>query len=1318
MYKFNLVNNRLIKFISRTLGLLCILQCSGIGMVFCSDKFASLSVDDGLNHNSVLAILQDELGMMWFGTYDGLSRYDGYQFQNFRNNINSPSGMSHNIVNTLAKGDGGIWIGTLSGLNFYDLRTNTFQRYFTSNSGLPSDHIRSLLVDIVGRLWIGTDKGLCRMNNAQENHIEKISLGQDNLPFVTSMLESASGELWVGTNTSVFVYRDGEFTRPGEFVGKHLVVSALTEDDRGNIWIATLNDGLYILDMDRKEPLVHYDKTNDWFEHNDVRSVKSLKNGQVWVGTNNGGLLVFENKHQIIQSYNHAPKDANTINSSTIMAISEDNDGGVWLGNYEAGINYYHQDKKDFGWKKPATFSDYNITSLAQGSNGNIWVGTRTEGINRYNTKTGTASYFDINSFSERFSLQKRPVLSILEDKSRNLWIGRYEGGLLRVGLDSKQVVKYKLGADNSNAPQGNEHIYKILEDEFGKVWVGSLNGLFLFDKAQGKFDRMYNGSIMEMLKMGTDIWASTGNQLMLFDTKDRSSTYFDTNQHHDEKFATILSIHKDGQDNLWLGTRGQGLVKFHIPTRQMTGFTTNDGLANNIIEGILEDEEGFLWLSSNRGLTRFDPRSSQAINYEKTDGLQGNDFRQKSCLKTSSGLLVFGGFNGFNIFDPKTIQDNQLIPKPIITDLIVGNTSVFDRLSKVNLADHINFVNSIELQYFQSSIRFEFTSTNFLSPEKNRFSYQLAGHQDEWSNPTGQHSATFTNLPTGSYKFSLKTANNDGYWSDTSKTLKVVVLPPPWLSWWAYCLYAAVFLVVCTIMVKGFIRQQQLKNKLAVDKALTELKFQLFTNISHEFKTPLTLIMVPLQQLLSMEALGEKVKQKLGSIQDSANRLQEMINQLLDFRRLENKMDKPQWSKADIVAFVQQKCRHFNALAEEKQITFVVECEPNTFTAQFDSDKLEKIIYNLLSNSFKYTDSGTVRLKFKVLDDDKIQMSVSDTGVGMAKDQLPYIFDRFYQTGSPTKISTSTGIGLAYVNELVKCLDGTIEVESEPGKGTSFVVRIPLLKTVVQLVPENVNAEGALSDKGKTTILIVEDEEQLRAMLKEEFGSNYEVLEAENGEVGLELATELVPDLIVSDVSMPVMDGIRFTEEVRNKEQCNHIPIILLTAHTSGQHKIEGLQKGANDYINKPFNIFELKAKVENLLFAQKLLRQKIKKEFLTNPAPESFPDEQDKFLRRAMEVVETQLANSDFNVDIFCREIGMSRTQLYRKIEATTGQSVKEFIRTIRLKKAADLLSNTNMQVKEVALAVGFNNLPYFRKCFQEQFGTSPKKFGMKTA
>lgn len=1316
MYKFNLVNNRLIKFISRTLGLLCVLQCSGIGMVFSSDKFASLSVDDGLNHNSVLAILQDELGMMWFGTYDGLSRYDGYRFQNFRNDINSPSGMSHNIVNTLAKGDGGIWIGTLSGLNFYDLRTNTFQKYFTSNNGLPSDHIGALLRDRKGRLWIGTDEGLCRMDGAQGNLIENIWLGPNDPHSITSILESTNGRLWVGTKSSLFVHIDGRFRKSLDFLEKHLVVSALTEDGKGNIWIATINDGLYILDPDREEPLVHYDKTNNWFEHNDVRSVKSLKNGEVWVGMNNGGLLVFENKHQIIRSYNHAPKDANTINSSTIMTISEDNDGGVWLGNYEAGINYYHQDKKDFGWKKPATFSDYNITSLAQGSNGNIWVGTRTQGINQYNTKTGTASYFDIMPFSGKFTLQNRPVLSILEDRSRNLWIGRYEGGLLGVGLDNRQVEKYQLDENSSNPASGNEHIYKILEDELGKIWVGSLNGLFLFDHTQGKFDKVYDGSIMEMLKIGHEIWASTGNQLMLFDTKDRSSTYYDTNQHYNEKFSTILSIHKDGLDNLWLGTRGQGLVKFHIPSRQMTGFTTNDGLANNIIEGILEDEEGFLWLSSNRGLTRFDPRSSQAINYEKTDGLQGNDFRQKSCLKTSSGLLVFGGFNGFNIFDPKTIQDNQLVPKPIITDLIVGNTSVFDTLSKVNLADHINFVNSIELQYFQSSIRFEFTSTNFLSPEKNRFSYRLVGHQDEWSNPTGQHSATFTNLPTGSYKFSLKTANNDGYWSDTSKTLKVVVLPPPWLSWWAYCLYAVIFLVVCTIMVKGFIRQQQLKNKLAVDKALTELKFQLFTNISHEFKTPLTLIMVPLQQLLSMDALGDKVRQKLGSIQDSTNRLQEMINQLLDFRRLENKMDKPLWSKADIVAFVQQKCRHFNTLAEEKQIVFVVDCEPNTFTAQFDSDKLEKIIHNLLSNSFKYTDSGTVRLKFKVLDDDKIQLSVSDTGVGIAKDQLPYIFNRFYQTGSPTKISTSTGIGLAYVNELVKCLNGTIEVESEPGKGTSFVVLIPLPKTDVQPEPEN--ADGIQSDKGKPSILIVEDEEKLRAMLKEEFGSGYEIMEAENGEVGLELAAELVPDLIVSDVSMPVMDGIRFTEEVRNKEQCNHIPIILLTAHTSGQHKIDGLQKGANDYINKPFNMLELKAKIENLLFAQKLLRQKIKKEFLINPSPESFPDEQDKFLRRAMEVVETQLANSDFSVDMFCRDIGMSRTQLYRKIEATTGQSVKEFIRTIRLKKAADLLSNTDMQVKEVAHAVGFNNLPYFRKCFQEQFGASPKKFGMKTA
>lgn len=1307
-----------ITFVFKILGFLSILSFTGNGAAFCSDKFASLSVDDGLNHNSVLSIVQDELGMMWFGTYDGLSRYDGYQFQNFRNDINSFSGISHNVVQALAKGERGIWIGTVSGLNFFDLRTNTFRKYFSSNSGLPSDHIGALLGDSLGRLWIGTDRGLCRINDPNNIIIKKASLGQDKIPSITSIMESATGELWVGTGSGVFVYSNGIFSSPQEFLGKGLVVNCMTEDNQGNIWIATINDGLYILDPDRKDALIHYDKTNDWFEHNDVRSVKSLKNEHVWVGTNNGGLLVFENKHRIIGSYDHGPKDASTINSSTIMAIYEDNDGGVWLGNYEAGINYFHEDKKDFGWKKPATFSDYNITSLAEGSDDNIWVGTRTEGINKYNTKSGKASYFDIASFSEEFTLQNRPVLSVMEDKSRNLWIGRYEGGLLKVGLDSKQVIKYLLDSGSFNAGQGNEHVYKILEDDLGEIWVASLNGLFLFNKDLGKFDKVYDGSIMEMIKTGTVIWASTGNQLMRFDTKGKTSTFFNTNLHHHEKFATILSIHKDSQDNLWLGTRGQGLVKFNIPSGEMIGFTTQEGLANNIIEGVLEDEEGFLWLSSNRGLTRFDPRSLQAINYEKTDGLQGNDFRQKSCLKTSEGLLVFGGFNGFNIFDPQSIQDNQLTPQPVLTDLIVANTSIFDSLSQMNLYDHINSVNSLELKHDQSTIRFEFTSSNFLSPEKNLFSYKLTGYQDNWSDPSGHHSATFTNLPAGSYSFRLKTANNDGYWSNTPKAVEIVVLPPPWFSWWAYCLYGVIFLVVCTVMIRGFVQQQELKNKLAVDKALTELKFQLFTNISHEFKTPLTLIMIPIQQLLAMDSLGEKVRNKLNSINGSAKRLQDMIGQLLDFRRLENKMDKPIWCKADIVAFVKQKCQYFNTLAEEKQIAFIVDCEPDSFTAQFDSDKLEKIIYNLLSNSFKYTENGTVSLVFKVLGNEKFQFSVQDTGVGIAKDELPYIFDRFYQTGNTTSISTSTGIGLAYVKELVKCLDGSIEVKSEVGKGTTFMVQIPFPENIgIPSIVETVSEGASTVPQGKSSILIVEDEKQLRDMLKEEFSPRYEILEAENGEVGLKLATDFVPDLIVSDVSMPVMDGIRFTEEVRKKEQCNHIPIILLTARASGQHKIDGLQKGANDYINKPFNMLELKAKIENLLFAQKLLRQKFKKEFLTTPSPETFPDEQDKFLISAMSIVEDHLANSDFNVDMFCKEIGMSRTQLYRKIEATTGQSVKEFIRTVRLKKAAALLTNTEMQVKEIAIAVGFNNLPHFRKCFQEQFGVSPKKFSMKT-
>jgi signal transduction histidine kinase/ligand-binding sensor domain-containing protein/DNA-binding response OmpR family regulator len=1358
--------------------LLLVLFLFGTSFVWSQTRqyhFARIDVNNGLSHNLVNSFLKDSRGFMWIGTLSGLNRYDGYSVKIFRNVPGDTTSIISNDINKIFEGpDGKIWVYTYSGNSIYDPDTETFHRNtnsFLTRYGIAAGLITSVLKDSKGFFWfIHYNQGLYRYDPVQKKTIRLQKIENDNSSIATNemhaIVEDADGNFWLTHKNGIFEKLDGntlEITYRNDelktLLNKNdLDVTASVDSDK-DVWlfVANSNEGCFYFSVTTQTLVRINSRTKIRLNSDIVRSITQDARGMIWIGTDHGGINLIDKKSNFDVRYIlHDDDDKKSISQNSINALYKDNDGIIWIGTYKEGVSYYHENifrfqvyKHQIQNKQSLPFNDIN--AFAEDPQGNIWIGTNGGGLLYFDRKTNSFKQF-VHDAKDPSSISSNVIVSLLIDHENILWIGTYYGGVDT--YDGRKFNHYR--HDNNNPKSlGDESAWEILEDSKHNLWIGTLKGgVDVYDREKKEFFHYRNGDFNSihttyvpalMEDRDGNMWIGTGYGIDILEKQSGRFVHYlnDIDDPTTISNNSILSIIEDSRGMIWIGTHG-GLNLFNKGNKTFRAFTSKDGLPHNSILTLVEDENGRLWMGTPNGLSRLTVDNKDGAysfsftNYDESDGLQGKAFNENAVLRCSSGELLFGGSNGFNIFHPYEIGVNTIKPNVALTDFQVFNKSVKigeDINGDDVLPKSVSNLDKITLSPHNNVFSIEFAALNFFHPEKSHYKYILEGFNKEWL-PTdaSQRRVTFTNLDPGDYTFKVMASNNDGVWNETPTSIKITVLPPFWRSNLALALYAIIimgslYVARWLILTKERMNYNILQERRESQRMheLDMMKIRFFTNVSHEFRTPLTLILTPIEKLLKQPDDEEKKKQYL-LIQRNAKRLLNLVNQLLDFRKMEVQEIRFNPSEGDIVKFVRELVYSFSDISEKKNIRFSFSSTIPHLETLFDQDKIEKIIFNLLSNAFKFTSEyGSVGVALNIRKEEQAQMleiKVTDSGIGIPSSKHEKIFERFFQNDLPdTVVNQGSGIGLSITREFVKIHGGSITVESEPGKGSCFTVLIPLMEIphvqITELLQDIANPEPEHEhltsdlDPKKPSLLLVEDNEDFRFYLKDNLRQDYSIIEASNGKQALQKALSFVPDLIVSDVMMPEMNGIEFCREVKSNPHTSHIPVILLTARTSEEQKMEGFETGANDYITKPFNFEILQSRIKNLIAQRELFQKVFQKHFDVKATDIQITSLDEKLIQNAIKVVEDNIANADFSVEELSRELAMSRVHLYKKLLSLTGKSPIEFIRTIRLQRAAQLLEKSQLTVAEVAYQVGFNNPKYFTKYFKDEFQILPSAY-----
>lgn len=1334
-------------------------------------NFSRLDMHAGLSNNQVKAILKDPDGFLWFGTMSGLNRYDRYSCRVFRKKHNDSSSLKdNNVISLYELPDRKMWVSTRGGACIYNPDTEKFDANdlnYLHLLGLPPGTIATIIKGDSGRYWfLYNDLGLY-LYSATDKKIKPFRQQHALHPSerITSVKETKDGKLWL-------VYQNGFLQEYDITLGKVIFSStALQEQHKGNnpnslfidsdgdIWIWCYTYGVFLFHpQDNTIRQFNKNSFSSRLSSEVVSQVVQDNNGLIWIGTDHGGITLIDKKNNFRTSYLlNDPKDSKSLSHNSITTLYKDDDGIIWLGAYKQGVNYFNSNIVQFPYyhdqglnTKSLQYDDVN--RFVEDRLGNIWIGTNGGGLIYFDRKNNTFKQY-LHDTNNKNSPSANVVVSLWLDHKDILWIGTYLGGL--DSFDGKKFTHYRHD-DQDSLSLSDDRVWEIMEDREHNLWIGTLGGsLNRFNRKTNKFDHYKSRAgfslfdyIFAILQDNKgNLWIGSNDGVAVLD-KNKSTPVFykHTNNKNSLSNDVVSCILEDSKGRIWLGTP-EGLNLFNEQTKDFQIFTTADGLPDNVILSILEDNHQTLWFSTPNGLCNAIPKQNgngltfSIISYDESNNLQNREFNDNAALKTRAGELIFGGPFGFNIINPDKIKRPAYHPKIVFTSLLVLNKSVVpgELVNKrILLPQSLSKLQHIDLKYKENVFSIEFASLDFGGNTYDKYAYMLEGFNSDWFYTDGnQRKATYTNLNPGNYVFKVKVLNRDGSWSGV-KTLQINIEPPFWKSPIAYIIYvliaAGLFLLARRITLDRIhmrfeVQQQRRETERA--HALEQLKTKFFTNVSHEFRTPLTLIIAPLDKIIKHTTDEEQVRQ-LNLVQRNAKRLLNLVNQLLDFRKMEVQEIKLHPSIGDIVRFCEDISQSFMDIAEKKKIQFSFSSDIDSLEIYFDKDKIEKILFNLLSNAFKYTyDNGVVSVNLiyhppvNNEGDGTLAIEVKDTGIGIPASQHEKIFERFFQTEVPeSMVNQGTGIGLAITKEFVKLHNGIITVKSEPDHGSCFTVSLPAkriyessARTVTTPLPAE-NAEQIIfeeSKKGdkKKTILIVEDNEDLRFYLKDNLKGEYHIEEATNGKEGWEKIKLLNPDLVVSDIMMPLMDGIELARKIKTETPTAHIPIILLTAMGSEEKQLEGLKTGVNDYITKPFTFEILASRINNLLAQQKVLQKRFQKQIDVNPGEVTITPVDEKFLKQALDAVEKQIDNPDFSVEDLSREMCMSRVTLYRKIVSLTGRSPLEFIRSIRLKRAVQLLNKSGMSIAEIAYEVGFNDPKIFSKFFKEEFNVLPSQY-----
>jgi signal transduction histidine kinase/ligand-binding sensor domain-containing protein/DNA-binding response OmpR family regulator len=1320
-------------------------------------RYERLSTASGLSQSSVYKIIQDKKGFLWFATGDGLNRYDGHNFKIYRNDPSDPKTLSGSEIFTVAEDDlGNLWVGTRnSGLNKIELATGKITRFTKGPTGqdLSNANIPSLLNVGKGRMGVAVLGLGYLVYDIETNQLISAESEWRNpiVKEVSRLFKHSSGSVWMGTRTGYLVSQlNAHSFIPYQFGANSYRVRALYETRNGDILVGTDGRGIYRFTPKTQQfKVVFYQASDPLSRQNIVTSLAKDALQNLWIGTDNG---VYKLQGEDFTHFTNIPSNPDPelgLSSNSVMSLFTDANQNTWVGTWEAGLNISFFQKPRFAVLryKPNSLqgllSNKVSTLLADGEKG-IWVGSNI-GLSYFNHKSGQVTHYLKSASTNKLNSTETYDVNFMHPASDGgIWLGLWGKGINHFTKEHQLLdFPFKPGVREAN--------FNTLEAFHSEFLIGTQGmGIVAFNPLTQKYrvpfpelgkQNFSNKSITAISVLnGNEIWVGTvGFGLYVFELRTGKLRHYVKSAGTGAlSYNHVNKIYQDRLKRIWVMTQGGGLNQYLGREKGFKVYTVNEGLGSNSLRGMVEDAKGDLWFSTNGGISKMDGRTLKFVNFEEADGLQGKEFMTNAIAKNRQNWLFFGGVNGLNYLKSDSLRMRLDVPPVYFTKLKIFNKDVEAGEENSPLSVDILSTKHLILQPDQTVFSLDFVALEYQRPKNNRYAYYLAGFETEWNLVGTQRTVTYTNLSPGDYVFKVKASNSDGIWAEKPYELMITVLPPWYRTWWAYLLYAGMFVAI----VYAFIREVQVREAFRTDLRLKEIekeriqeleqvKTHFFTNISHELRTPLTLITSPLEKyFISNASLNKDQKTKINSIYQNAQKLLRLINQLLDLSKIESGNVEPVIEKHDLVKQLTSIKQSFDAYAQQKQIKLKWESPIESLFVYYDADIIEKCVTNLLSNAFKFTpEEGIIGIRLelhKSYEGDqemlsKVTIHVLDTGKGISSEHIQHIFDRFYQI--PEKVDrVGTGVGLSLCKELIEVHRGSIEVQSDLGAGSDFKIHFPVTREAFEpswvragslpAVKESTGQEVVTIQQEKQILLIVEDHEEMRAFIREIFEKSFQVIEADRGEKGMEMALKYLPDMVITDWMMPGMSGVSLCKEIRKNPKTSHIPLVILTSKSSQESQIEGMQSGADDFISKPFHADILELRVAKLLEAKERLRKNWQDSVLNQDLQQVVVFE-DAFLAKATQLVIEHLEDTDFDVEHLEKAMDMSKMQLYRKLKMLTSLAGNEFIRSIRLQQARILLEKGSLHVSEVAYQVGFNDPAYFTRAFKKQYGFAPKTF-----
>ncbi|MCW0484469.1 hybrid sensor histidine kinase/response regulator [Gaoshiqia sediminis] len=1301
--------------------------------------FHHLSTEEGLSNSNVRTILKDSYGFLWIGTESGLNRYDGYGFKVYTENPDGDNTLLPNdILGLQEDGLGNIWINSVYGYTAYNRKKDSFVTDIVKllqGLGMQVDRNYKVYVDKKQDLWVLSGQRAFFYDTSKKALKVfgiKVPVGE----IVTTEL-SDDGECLYGLLKSGILWQINKFTGEQTFIDLHEYFKPEILDQYTQIYVDS-RSGIWLYSWKTDEIIYREKTTPEWkilvlsssvkIQSNGVLDIVDDGNGRVWIGTDHKGLFIFDRANESMINLLHDPGANSSIASNNVSCLFMDNNGIIWMGHNKKGISFYHDSFDKFINIVHPECKD--ISTIFEDRQGNVWLGTDGNGLFlAENIRKGEI---------RKLPMPNHAIVSLLEDRKGRIWIGTYLSGLFC--YENGHFRHYT----KENSKLASNDIWNLTEDRYGNLWIGSLGGgIQCLRSDKESFDSLIHVSeeVKHPLSVHYDgndkLYVGTVFGLYLIDITTGNQTMYMGNFQWDQQYKQLLigSVYKDEKDNIWLG-HSTGMTLWDIKKDTLYYLDKESGLCDNIVRGITEDSNGKIWVTTSNGLSVFsterDIHGSMNItnrNFSTKDGLKSNYFNNHSICQLQNGDILLGGTEGYTIVNPNKLAEKDQRPaKVIFTGLSLANNEIrVDSLyNGVKLLEHsMEYTSKLTFSYNDKLIALHFATGDLLNADKVRYAYRMDGFNDQWL-PTQENKIVFSSLNPGSYKLFIKACNSDGVWNDEAVVLDITVTPPFYLSNWAITFY--IFFVIGLVIFIIYrtrkhhhakLERQRGQLKREQEAKLIEMKLRFFTNISHDLRTPLTLILTPLQTILS-GVLDDGLRKKLNTVNKNAEQLLQLINTLLDFRKLDVGAETLRLQAGDFVHFIRELCHPFQAYAIDRHMKFTFSTEMEMLSMQFDPDKVQKIILNLLSNAFKYTpDGGSIKIRI-YQEGDRVCVSVSDTGQGISNADKEHIFERFYQA-SQKQEKTGSGIGLHIVSEYARMHGGAVMVTDNEPQGSVFTLKLPVQEVGIteEFPPETVQYEEPFEQDGdqrlpaKPVLLLVDDNRDFCEFMADSLSDEYAVLLAYNGQEAAEQLRKNDVNIVVSDVMMPVMSGTELCARIKNNIEWSHIPVILLTARTAEEYQLEGLELGADDYLTKPFNFSLLKLRIRKFLEWTEKCHISFSQKMDVSPGEITITPLDEKLIEKAINVVEEHISDTEFSVEELGAAVGLSRSHLYKKLMSITGKGPAEFIRTIRLKRGRQLLGKSQLQIAEIAYAVGFNSPKRFSINFKNEFGISPSDY-----